>query len=155
MKRLAVAGVIGVLAFAGVALATSTKHYSGKAVFPDCGAAPNVTCDVSFTGTIKNGKVTTVSAFVYDGIPMACDDGNHAVGNGPNPLPDMKVNTKRKFSGHFHTVSPPVQHIDVTGRFSKDYKKASGKLRVYGNFGGPATNCDTGTGSLLGQALIA
>ena len=74
---------------------------------------------------------------------MPCDEGNAALSNGTNYPPDMKVDSHRKFSGNFHSTDH-LQHVDITGKFSKDYKKASGTLRVHGDFG-PLHNCDTGT----------
>lgn len=54
----------------------------------------------------------------------------------------MKVNGKRRFKG---VRDPPGwDRIKVSGRFSKNWKSARGSFSVKRDFGGSATNCDTG-----------
>ena len=149
MKRISILGlavVMGALAVAAVALAAS-KTYTGKDHDGKCGTIgppPHSSdCQVTFEAKIKHGKATAVSDFVMKRVPIKCDQGFFVVSNDNAPTGTMKVKKHRKFKGHF-TFAGGAQSIDVTGKFSKDWKKASGTLRNQGDFGSGATNCDTG-----------
>jgi hypothetical protein len=141
-KGFVLAVVIGALIFATTAFA-GTRYYSGKDSDSRCGQVPHTTCNVTFAGNVKDGKVNQVSDFAFDGIPITCRQGSFALTITDNPLPDMRVGKYRKFSGHFHTANQ-VAFYDVTGQFTKDYKSASGTIRVHGDFPRQATACDTG-----------
>jgi hypothetical protein len=138
---------IGALVVAAVALA-GTKTYTGKDKDSKCGtigSPPHSSdCKVTFDAKIKNGKAKKVSDFVMNRVPIKCDQGLFTVSNDNAPTGTMKVKKHRKFKGHF-TFAGGQQSIDVTGKFSKNWKKVSGTLRNRGDFGSGATNCDTGT----------
>jgi hypothetical protein len=141
-KGIGVAVAIGALICATAALA-GTSYYSGKDSDNRCGQVPHTTCNVTFTGNVKDGKVKKVSDFEFDGIPMKCRQGSFAFTIEGNPLPGMAVRKHRKFSGHFHS-SDGNAFYDVTGQFTRNYKSASGTIRVQGDFPPQATACDTG-----------
>jgi hypothetical protein len=146
VKRFSLAAVAaGALAFAAVALGTA-QHYKGTDSDAACGTVQDLDCTVKFSGKVVNGKVTKVKNFGYHGIPMACTEGNAALSNysstAANYPPPMTVKTHRKFSGHFQSTDH-LQFVDITGKFSKNYKKASGTLQVHGDFAS-LHNCDTG-----------
>ena len=137
-----VAVAIGALICATAAFA-GTRYYSGKDSDSQCGRVPHTTCNVTFTGTVRDGKVRKVLDFAFDGIPMKCKQGSFAFTIADNPLPGMKVRKHRKFSGHFQSSNQQAFY-DVTGQFTKNYKSASGTIRVHGDFPPQATACDTG-----------
>jgi hypothetical protein len=153
MKRYAVLGIaIGTLAWTALAFG-GQKTYDGSDLDASCGSVPHTTCDVGFTGvTRKNGSVKKVTDFVFDLIPDTCDQGSFAFTIKGNPVPAMKVNKHRKFSAHYQ----PSRHetIDVTGKFSKTYKKASGTVRDRGDFPPQATGCDTGSDDYKVKRLV-
>jgi hypothetical protein len=134
MKRVTALTVVAVLGFAGVAEA---QYYLGKDLDPACGA---LDCGVSFTGHVKHHRVTTVRHFVFEKVPIDCDNGHHRF-TSPELL-SMRVKTGRKFHGKFHTADG-LQFYEVSGQFSKTYRRASGTLHAHGDFGSN-TNCDTG-----------
>ena len=153
MKRgFAVAvALAGALAFTAVA-AGASKYYSGSDSDSQCGVVPHTTCDISFNGTVKNGTVKKVTNFIFNGIPISCNEGDFAFTNDGHPLPSMKVNSHRKFSGDFQTTNGA--HYDVTGKFSKNYKTAKGTLQVQGDFPPQATGCDTGVDQYTVKRLV-
>ena len=59
-----------------------------------------------------------------------------------HPVPGMRVDAQRRFSAHYQPSSHET--IDVTGKFSKSFHRASGTLRDQGDFPPQATGCDTG-----------
>jgi len=146
VKRLTLAVAAGALVFAAVAFGAAT-HYKGTDSDAACGTPmAGLDCIVKFNGAVTNGKVTKVKKFSYHGIPMPCDEGGAALTNGTNYPPAMSVNSHRKFSGHFHSQDNK-QFVDITGRFSTNFKTAAGTLQVHGNFSSPGVplhNCDTG-----------
>ena len=154
MRRTAIAGsIVAVLAFAAVALG-ATKHYTGKDKDPACSTGtPPPACTIDFDGVIRNHRVVKVKNFLFDEIPMTCDQGAYVVGNTtptPNPLPPMKVNAQRKFGANFvDSTTSPTQFTHVDGRFSTNYKRVTGHFRFHGDFSGlgAPTGCDTGTDS--------
>jgi hypothetical protein len=136
------------LVLAAVAVG-AVKHYSGTDTDPACASSiPPPACAITFDGAVRNHRIVKVRDFVLDEIPMTCNEGDYSVSNSSTPLPDMKVNAKRKFGGNFVDDNQnPTQYIHVDGRFSTNYKRATGHLRFHGDFSGlgAPTGCDTGT----------
>jgi hypothetical protein len=150
MRRIAIVGsLVATLVFAAAALGTA-KHYHGTDTDPACTTGtPPPACTIDFDGVVRNHRVVKVRDFVFDGIPMTCNEGDFTISNNTTPLPDMKVNAKRKFAANFKDdLQNPTQYIHVDGRFSTNYKRATGHLRFHGDFSpappGP-TGCDTGS----------
>jgi len=135
VKRVAIgAGLIVTLAFAAAALA-NIRHYHGHT---EGGGK------VRFVTKVRgDGEATKVRRFVFNRVPMQCDDGGSTVGDAGNPPPAMKVNDENRFHGKFTSPSGK-KHFNIRGRLTDDDQKARGILRVNGNFGGGATNCHTG-----------
>src|SRR3954447_22440252 len=75
-------------------------------------------------------------------IPDNCDQGSFAFTIKGHPVPGMRVDAQRHFSAHYQPSSHET--IDVTGKFSKSFHRASGTLRDQGDFPPQATGCDTG-----------
>jgi hypothetical protein len=153
MRRIAIVGSLGaMLVFATVALG-AVKHYAGKDTDPACSTGtPPPACTITFDGAVRNKKVVKVKNFLFSEIPMTCDQGDYVISNttptGDSPLPPMKVNAQRKFKGNFvDSTTSPTQYYHVDGKFSTNYKRATGHFRIHGDFTTavpPATNCDTG-----------
>jgi hypothetical protein len=144
MKRgFLAATVLGALACAAVALGATKPYFYGKDSDSQCGQVPHTTCTVTFSGVKgKHGRIKKVTNFVFDRVPDTCDQGSFAFTIKGNPVPAMRVNNHRKFSAHYAPNSKET--IDVTGKFSKNFRKASGTLRDQGDFPPQATGCDTG-----------
>jgi hypothetical protein len=145
MRRIvSVAAVVvgaGVLLVAALAFGAK-RQYEGNGLDPVCDLIPDPACTVNFDAKVKRGKVKSVGNFVFEQIPISCDQGNFAVSNDQVPINGMKVNKKRKFKGVWN--GPDQQRIKVSGRFSKNWKSAKGTLSDRGDFPPTATNCDTG-----------
>src|SRR6266536_1939915 len=143
-RGLTVAVVAGALLCAAVAFG-ATKSYEGADSDGRCGTVADngahAICKVAFDAVAENGKVSTVSAFTYKGIPITCNEGTAAFSNQQEPAPDLKVGKQRRFEGHFSMISPD-DTVTVTGRFSSDYQSASGTLRLKGDYF-IFTGCDT------------
>ena len=76
MKRIVIgAGLIVVLAFAAVAVA-GIRHYHGTV---DEGGI------VRFKTKVRDGETVKVKRFVFNRVPMECDDGASTVGNVGTP----------------------------------------------------------------------
>lgn len=134
MKRIVIgAGLIVVLAFAAVAVA-GIRHYHGTV---DEGGI------VRFKTKVRDGETVKVKRFVFNRVPMECDDGASTVGNVGTPPPKMRVNEEHRFRGKFASAHGR-KHLRIRGRLRDDDQNANGTLRVTGDFGGAATNCDTG-----------
>jgi hypothetical protein len=153
MRRIAIVGsLVAMLVFAAVALG-AVRHYHGKDTDPACtsGLTPP-SCAITFDGGVRNHKVVRVKNFAFDEIPMQCDEGAYAISNTGVPLPTMRVNAQRRFHGEFvDSKTSPTQYTHVAGRFSTNYKRATGHFRFHGDFR-PSTlyptglhNCDTNT----------
>ena len=97
----------------------------------------------SFVTKVRHGKTIKVRQFVFNHVPMQCDDGASTVGDVGTPPPAMRVNSKHRFHGNF-TSSGGRKQLHIDGRLKDHGHKARGTLRVKGDFGGGATNCDTG-----------
>jgi len=152
MRRIAVVGsLVAVLAFSAVALA-AIRHYHGKDEDPACASIPPPNaCKMKFDGAVRNGRVVKVRNFTFNKIPMPCTEGPFALSNTGNPLPPMRVNAQRRFHGDFvDNQTSPTQYTHVDGRFSTNYKRATGHFRFHGDLSPevfPPTglhNCDTG-----------
>ncbi len=152
MRRIAIFGsLVATLVFAAVAVG-AVKHYHGKDTDPACASSiPPPACAITFDGVVRNHKVVRVRDFVFDEIPMTCDQGDYSISNSTTPLPGIKVNAKRKFGANFvDDQQNPTQYIHVDGKFSTNYKRATGHVRFHGDISpsppGP-TGCDTGLDS--------
>jgi hypothetical protein len=139
----AVAVGIAVLALAAFTFGAK-KHYSGSDLDPQCDliSEPPAACTISFDAKVKKGKVKSVSKFVFERIPITCDQGSFTVSNTAVPVNGMKVNKKRKFKGTWN--GPDDQQVKVTGNFSKNWKSAKGTVTDKGDFPPTATDCRTG-----------
>jgi hypothetical protein len=142
-KGLILGVTLGALAWTATAFG-GQKIYGGSDLDSKCGSVPHTKCNISFTGvTRRNGSVKKVTDFVFDLIPDTCDQGEFAFTIKGHPAPDMKVDANRTFSVHYKPN--PRETIDISGKFSKSYKSATGTVRDQGDFPPQATGCDTGT----------
>jgi hypothetical protein len=140
-----VAGLVGALCFSAVALG-ATATYEGKDHDSKCASVHlSVACDLEFHVTKSGAKVTKVKYVVFKALPARCGSKKDFI-NGYEPsYLNAHVNGKRKFHGSF-TANQGDDTATITGRFSKDFKRATGTLRVKGRGSGTAmTGCDTGT----------
>jgi hypothetical protein len=134
VKRVLIgAGLIVVLAFPATIFA-GIRHYEGTVR----GGG-----DLRFVTKVRHGETVKVKRFVFNHVPMACDDGDSTVGDPGTPPPPMKVNSRHKFHGRFSS-SGGRRHLRIKGKLKRDDRKATGILRVRGDFGGTSTGCDTG-----------
>ena len=134
MKRVAIgAGLIVTLVFAAAAFA-NIRHYHGTTQ----GGG-----HLRFVAKVRHGETVKVKSFVFEHVPMKCDDGASTVGDAGSPPPPMSVNDEHRFHGKFSSASGR-KHLRIRGRLKADDRKARGFLRVSGDFGGGATNCHTG-----------
>jgi opacity protein-like surface antigen len=134
VKRILIgAGLIVALAFAATAVA-SVRHYHGAV---DEGGS------VRFQTKVRHGETIKVKAFVFNHVPMECDNGASTVGYVGSPPPAMRVNEEHRFHGDF-TSGGGHKRLRIRGRLRDHEQKARGTLRVTGDFAGGATNCDTG-----------
>ena len=134
MKRIVIgSGVIATLVFAAVAFA-NIRHYHGNV---DGGGKLN------FEAKVRDGDAVKIKRFVFNRVPMECDDGASTVGDVGSPPPPMRLDDENRFSGRFTSPSGR-KHLRIRGRLTDGEEKARGRLRVRGDFGGSATNCDTG-----------
>jgi hypothetical protein len=134
VKRIVIgAGLIVALAFAAAAVA-SIRHYHGAV---DGGGS------LRLQTKVRHGETIKVKEFVFSHVPMECDDGASTVGDVGSPPPPMRVNQEHRFHGDF-TSGNGHKRLRIRGRLRHNEQKARGTLRVTGDFGGGATNCDTG-----------
>ena len=134
MKRVLIgAGLIVVLAFPATIIA-GVRHYEGTV---DGGGTTR------FVTKVRQGETIKVQRFVFNHVPMECDDGASTVGDVGTPPPAMRVNARHRFHGTF-TSGHGSRHLHVEGRLRNQDQEARGILRVRGDFGGGATSCDTG-----------
>lgn len=134
MKRIVIAATLIVaLALAAVAVA-SIRHYHG---------AVKEGGNLRFKTKVQDGETIKVKKFIFNRVPMECDDGASTVGDTGTPPPPMRVNRRHRFHGDFTTPNGR-KRMRIRGRFRDDDQKARGTLRVTGDFRGGATNCDTG-----------
>jgi hypothetical protein len=135
VKRVLIgAGLIVALAFPATIIA-GIRHFEGTV---DEGGTTR------FVTKVRHGETIKVKRFVFNHVPMQCDDGASTVGDAGTPPPAMRVNSKHKFHGNF-TSGGGHRHLHIDGKLRRHGRKAKGTLRVRGDFGGGATNCDTGT----------
>jgi hypothetical protein len=134
VKRVLIgAGLIVALAFPATIIA-SIRHYEGTV---DGGGITR------FVTKVRHGETIKVKRFVFNHVPMQCDDGASTVGDVASPPPAMRVNARHRFHGSF-TSGGGSRHLHIQGRLRHQDERARGFLRVRGDFGGGATNCDTG-----------
>jgi hypothetical protein len=119
--------------WSAVAVAANSS-YNGTA-----GSGPHE--GVEFGAHLKKGHPTGVFRFDYHNIPAQCQ------GSGITAVTDkldntMKVNSKRKFHTKT-TLNGGKVTVEVAGRFTKSYGKATGTLRVHGTVAG-CKAADTG-----------
>ena len=134
MKRILIgSGAIVTLVFAAVAFA-GVRHYHGSV---EGGG------DLNFVAKARNGDAVKVKRFVFKRVPMECDDGASTVGDAGSPPPPMRLDDENRFRGRFTSPSGG-KHLRIRGRLTDGEQKAHGRLRVWGDFGGSSTNCNTG-----------
>jgi hypothetical protein len=134
LKRIVIAATLIVaLVLAAVAVA-SIRHYHGHV---------REGGNLKFKTKVRDDETIKVKRFVFKNVPMECDNGASTVGDAGTPPPPMPVNDEHRFHGNFTSLNGR-KHLRIHGRFKDDDQKARGTLRVTGNFGGGATNCDTG-----------
>ena len=134
MKRIVIgSGVIATLVLAAVALA-DTRNYHGRV---DGGGRLN------FVAKVRDGDAVKIKEFVFRRVPMECDDGPSTVGDVGSPPPPMRIRDQNRFRGSFTSPSGR-KHLRIRGRLTDGEQRARGRLRAWGDFGGSATNCDTG-----------
>ena len=134
MTRIALGGmaVAGLMAIPGVALAAS-RQYNGP-------TATGVHAGVEFGTRLVDGRPVTVRRFRWFNLPAQC------MGYGPTAANDtlastFAVSAKRRF--HVATTINGSK-VKVVGRFSSDFRKATGTIRVSGSVPG-CSSADTGT----------
>ena len=134
MKRVLIgAGLVVALAFPATIIA-GIHHYEGTV---DEGGITR------FVTKVRHGETIKVQRFVFNHVPMQCDDGASTVGDVGSPPPAMPVNARHRFHGTF-TSGHGRQHLHIEGRLRHHDRRARGILRVRGDFGGGSTHCDTG-----------
>ena len=134
MKRTLICAVVIVaLALSAVAVA-GIRHYHGSVK----GGGT-----LRFVTKVRHGETIKVRRFVFNHVPMECDDGASTVGDVGTPPPPMRVNARHRFHGNFSSAGGR-KHLHIDGKLKHHGRKAEGTLRVRGDFGGSSTNCDTG-----------
>lgn len=134
MKRVLIgAGLVVALAFPATIIA-GIRHYEGTV---DEGGTTR------FVTKVRHGETIKVRQFVFKHVPMQCDDGPSTVDDVGTPPPAMRVNARHRFQGNFSSAGGR-KHLHIDGKLKHHGRKAEGTLRVRGDFGGSATNCDTG-----------
>ncbi len=150
-RRLAILGagiavLVGLLAI--VASAAKVTYHGGDLVHDlRChlvvdGAPPP--CVVDLHVHARHGRVKKIDDIAFRGIPASCDSGSDEFTDKPPPALGWHVNRARRFRGTF-SFDQGAAKARFSGRFSKNYAKASGALRITGTgtkSGG--LHCDTG-----------
>ena len=136
MTRMALGGmaVAGLMAVPGVALAAS-RQYNGP-------TETGVHAGVEFGTRLLNGRPVAVRRFGWFNVPAQCKGyGTTAVSD--MLAPTFAVNARRRF--HVTTaINGGKLTVKVVGRFSSDFRKATGTIRLSGSVAGCAS-VDTGT----------
>jgi hypothetical protein len=134
VKRVLIgAGLLVALAFPAT-LVAGVRHYDGTV--QEGGT-------VRFVTKVRHGDAVKVKRFVFNHVPMECDNGTSTVNDVGTPPPPMKVNDRHKFHGSFDSAGGR-KHLYIRGKLKRHERKAVGVLRVTGDFRGDATNCNTG-----------
>ena len=134
MKRIVIGSaaivtlVCAAVAFAGI------RHYHGSV---EGGG------DLNFATKVRGDDAVKVKRFVFRQVPMECDDGASTVGDAGSPPPPMRIKEENRFRGSFTSPSGR-KHLRIRGRLTDGEQEARGRLRVWGDFGGSSTNCNTG-----------
>ena len=116
MKRVLIgAGLIVALAFPATIIA-NIRHLEGTV---DEGGT------TSFVTKVRHAKTIKVRQFVFNHVPMQCDDGASTVGDVGTPPPAMRVNSKHRFHGNF-TSSGGRKQLHIDGRLKDHGHKARG-----------------------------
>ena len=134
MKRIALSGlaVLGLMGLPGIALAAS-RQYNGP-------TETGVNAGVEFGTRLVNGRPVVVRRFGWSNLPAQCK-GYGTTATSDKLGAELPVTSKRRF--HLTTkISGDV--VTVAGRFSRDFRKATGTIRVKGTVPGCAS-ADTGT----------
>jgi hypothetical protein len=139
-----VAGLAGALCFGAVAFGASVA-YQGKDKDSKCASSPTA-CEVDLATHTHKGKVRKVDFVIFKAVPAHCDEGSNIFNNYEPPVVDWHVSGKRKFHGSFEFNFGDAK-AHVKGRFSKNFKTATGTLHATGTINGIGTytNCDSGT----------
>ena len=59
---------------------------------------------------MRDGETIKVKRFVFNRVPMECDDGASTVGDAGSPPPAMRVNDEHRFRGKFTVRERPQAH---------------------------------------------
>jgi hypothetical protein len=128
--------LVAFCATSAVAAKRSTnRSYNGPA-----GNAPGA--GVEFGAHVQNKHPVSVFRFEYHNIPAQCQGSGLTATTDKLDGVTMKLNDKRKFGTKTKLNGGKVT-VKVHGRFSKDYSKVSGTLRVNGTVPG-CRAADTG-----------
>ncbi len=126
--------VLGLLGLPGIALAAS-RQYNGP-------TETGVHAGVEFGTRLSHGRPIVVRRFGWFNVPAQCK-GYGATAVSDMLTPTFAVNAKRRF--HVTTaINGGKVTVKVVGRFSSDFRKATGTIRVSGSVPGCAS-VDTGT----------
>jgi hypothetical protein len=133
MKRIIVS-VFAVAILAGLLAAPASaavKHFSGSV-----NGGGRVAFDVQF----NNGKPRLAGLFVLRQIPVTCDEGDTLAGYSTKNA--VNVTNKRKFTYQFNFGQAGTARI--SGRISKNGKRASGVTTANIDLSPTDNNCTTG-----------
>jgi hypothetical protein len=130
---------VALVAFSAAA-ALAAKSAPNRSYNGPAGNAPGA--GVEFGAHVKNKHPVSVFRFEYHNIPAQCQGSGTTATTDKLDGVTMKLNAKRKF-GTKTTLNGGKVTVKVHGRFSKDYSKVSGTLRVQGTVPGCRT-ADTG-----------
>ena len=136
MKRVALLTVVvmGLVSWPGLALGAS-RQYNGP-------TASGANAGVEFGARLVHGKPVSVRRFSWFNVPAPCN------GSGSTASSDMlgitmRVTSKRTFHATA-TLSGGGPKVTVVGKFSRNFKKVTGTIRVNGSFPGCGV-ADSGT----------
>jgi hypothetical protein len=134
VKRVLIGAGVAIALALPATLMAGTRHYEGTV--QEGGT-------VRFATKVRHGETIKVKRFVFNRVPMECDNGTSTVNDVGTPPPAMKVNDRHKFHGSFESGGGR-KHLYIRGKLKRHDRKAKGVLRVTGDFRGAATNCNTG-----------
>jgi hypothetical protein len=133
VKRAVICGMVAAMAIPTTA-AAAVRHFHGAG--QDGGT-------VSFEAKVRHGRTGKVAVgFAWKNLPVHCATGSTDTDGSFTRR--MRVSGRRFHgSGRVRTGAGWVI-ARVTGKFGRHMKGAHGKIRVHGDFGARATDCDTG-----------